>query len=160
MSGWFWEIFFRPDEKLGLDSGDEREDFNCCTRSNSKPKTEERLVSPRSEIMQAPTPWIREGYSPSSRQAISRNQNLKKKDHRQDKAGHVLIDDIARLRAEILEIERAIDEGERRISMLDVASTFHSSESSKCLLELRGKAYNLSLKLNELEALTSPAKQS
>ena len=162
MSSWFqfWEIFhLKSNENSSTDPGEESEEFNCCVRSNSKPKSEDKVFTPRSDTKQPPTPWIREGYSPSHRHSNSERPNFTRTKFPVFGSVENCQDDITQLKLEILEVERAIDEGERRIRILDVTSMHNSTVSSKGLIKelfnLRAKASDLSSKLCELEALTT-----
>ena len=129
---------------------------NCCVRNQAKSKFEERICSVNLDQPQVPTPWIREGYASSSRRTsygFSAQEDIK------GSIGGPHNEDIAQLKAEIREIERAIDEGERRIRILEKTSIHGNSSPNhlvKDLFQLRVKASDLSEKLRELEDLTSP----
>ena len=164
MATWVFELLGICQSRQNVEFDSERKsneemeslNCNCCVRNQAKSRFEERIctVRPDHPQVQVPTPWIREGYASTSRSTnnlISAQEAVKVSlgDH----------EDIAQLKEEIRDIDRAIDEGERRIRILDMPS-IHGNKSSKQLVEdlheLRAKASHLSAKLRELEALTSP----
>ena len=133
----------------------EGEDFNCCVRNTTKPKPAEQVLSPR-QAAQPATPWIREGYACSGRSSTLGYSTV----NFVPEIGRSHQEDIALLKAEICAVGRAIDEGERRIKILESSSSPGTSPISKNLVKdlqnLRIKAADLSAKLRELEELTSP----
>ena len=150
----FLSIFHERPDQDDQSGKIDNEVFNCCSRSTSKPNNEDRVFSPRGQ-----TPWIREGYAPSGRQ-LHCSANDKIKSSNTAAFDHGCDEDISLLKAEIREVVRAIDEGERRIRILETTAcpkAFTTSQQlANDLKNLRVKSSDLSAKLMELEMLTTP----
>ena len=123
------------------------ENLNCCSRSPGK-TYEDRVCTPRKDYQQFPTPWIREGYGFSVRENSAASAV--------DTIAPEFMTDIVLLRAELVEVENAIVEGERRIVLLATTKKDGSPTAqrfTKILNNLRIKSSMLSTKLKELEEI-------